>query len=77
VEQVCGFGPLRDRAVLDVLTTLVDRSLVAVDWHETGSRFRLLDTVAAYAREQLVAAGELDEVRRRHSQAFVGLVGLR
>ena len=74
VEQVCGFGPLRDRAVLDVLTTLVDRSLVAVDWHETGSRFRLLDTVAAYAREQLVAAGELDEVRRRHSQAFVGLV---
>ncbi|MBB6170951.1 putative ATPase/DNA-binding SARP family transcriptional activator [Nocardiopsis mwathae] len=46
--------------VLDVLTRLVDRSLVVRD----GERFRLLESVAAYCTERLEEAGELARVRR-------------
>ncbi|WP_171064548.1 ATP-binding protein, partial [Actinomadura soli] len=55
-----------DRAgVADLLGRLVDKSLVV---HLRGrvSRWRLLETVRAFARAQLSAAGEDDEIRERH-----------
>jgi predicted ATPase/DNA-binding SARP family transcriptional activator len=48
--------------VLDVLARLVDRSLVVAD----GGRFRLLESVNAYALERLAEAGEDPTARRRH-----------
>ncbi|WP_432120397.1 BTAD domain-containing putative transcriptional regulator [Streptomyces sp. S1] len=64
-EAVCaddGAGP----DVLDVLGALVDKSLVVAGPVEDGMRYRLLETVAEYARERLVEAGERAEVERRH-----------
>jgi predicted ATPase/DNA-binding SARP family transcriptional activator len=59
VEQVCaGDDGTKDR-VLDLLTSLVDKSLVLL----VGDRYRLLETIKAYGRERLVAAGEADRVR--------------
>jgi predicted ATPase len=56
--------------VLDVLVRLVDRSLVVpVD----GTRFRLLESVAAYCVDKLRAAGELESVRQRHLSYYVSL----
>ncbi|MFI0372837.1 ATP-binding protein [Actinomadura sp. 1N219] len=55
-----------DRAgVADLLGRLVDKSLVV---HLRGrvSRWRLLETVRAFARAQLSAAGEEDETGARH-----------
>ena len=52
--------------VADLIGRLVDKSLVV---HVAGAgpgRWRLLDTVRAYAQEQLAEAGETDAVRRRH-----------
>ena len=59
--------------VLDLLTRLVDRSLVEVDAAPVVARYRLLETVREYARERLAAGGEADAVRRRHARHFLAL----
>ncbi len=62
--------------VLDGLMALVDQSLVKVDETGTGEpRFRLLDTIRAYAAEQLEADGERDRIQSRHRDWYVDLVG--
>jgi predicted ATPase/DNA-binding winged helix-turn-helix (wHTH) protein len=59
-------------AMLDALGNLVDRSLVEVLQPSEGAgeapapRYRLLGTQRVYARERLLAAGELAAVQRRH-----------
>jgi predicted ATPase/class 3 adenylate cyclase len=57
-------------ADLDTLSTLVDNSLVYAE----GERFGTLETVGAYAEEQLAAGGDEDDVRRRHAATFLELV---
>jgi predicted ATPase/DNA-binding CsgD family transcriptional regulator len=52
-------------AVADVLGRLVDKSLV-VHQGGTRSRWRLLETVRAFAADQLDASGERAEVQQRH-----------
>jgi predicted ATPase/DNA-binding CsgD family transcriptional regulator len=53
--------------VADLIGRLVDRSLVVHPQGTAGrSRWRLLDTVRAFAEEQLVRLGGADEVRGRH-----------
>ncbi|MFF0309654.1 ATP-binding protein [Streptosporangium sp. NPDC004379] len=59
VTRAGGRGP-----VADVLGRLVDKSLVVRRGGE--SRWRLLETVRAFAADRLAAAGETDETRRRH-----------
>jgi predicted ATPase/DNA-binding SARP family transcriptional activator len=59
VEQVCAGPDLAEDRVLDLLTSLVDKSLVLF----TGDRYRLLETIKAYGRERLAVAGEAERVR--------------
>ncbi|MEO3973543.1 BTAD domain-containing putative transcriptional regulator [Streptomyces sp. CAU 1734] len=66
-ETVCGSG----LDVLDPLIRLVDRSLVTVD---DGPRYRLPESVAAYALERLAEAGETGAVGERHHSFCAGLV---
>jgi tetratricopeptide (TPR) repeat protein len=54
--------------MLDVLSSLVDRSLVSVDTGEPV-RYRLLETMRVFALEQLDAAGETATWRTRHARA--------
>jgi predicted ATPase/DNA-binding SARP family transcriptional activator len=71
-EQVCG----ADQDVLDPLIRLVDRSLVSViaaGGITAGTRYRLPESVAAYALERLSEAGEADAVRLRHLAHYTGL----
>ena len=68
VEAVCGGDD-----VLEVLTGLVDRSLVVVVEGPAGHRYRLLESVSAYCVERLAEAGELDEVRARHVEYYTAL----
>ncbi len=50
---------------LDGLARLVDRSLVILDRGSTA-RYRMLETIRQYAREQLIASGELPSIADRH-----------
>ncbi|MFZ4299709.1 ATP-binding protein [Streptomyces cinereoruber] len=67
-EAVCAGGGDTGGSgdVLDVLGALVDKSLVVAAPVDGGMRYRLLETVAEYARERLAEAGERAEVERRH-----------
>ncbi len=83
-EQVCADEQIPASAVLDLMSALIDKSLVSYDHELRGDpRYRLLDTIKEYAASRLTASGEEDDVRLRHrdyllwyaewvvSQAFV------
>jgi predicted ATPase len=56
---------------LDVLARLVDKSLVTViPGGRRRTRYQLLDTMRAYAAEQLSSAEEADAARARHLEHF-------
>ncbi len=73
VETVCSGGRIDRMAILDLLTSLVDKSLVVVDEHTGGVRYRLLETVRQYGIDRLAEAGELALLRDRHREHFVEL----
>ncbi|MGH4006590.1 MAG: LuxR C-terminal-related transcriptional regulator [Pseudonocardiaceae bacterium] len=73
-EQVCPGEGIDRYDVLDLLTGLVDKSLVTTDEQGSETRYRLLETVRQYATARLAEAGELDAVRDRHLAYHVGLV---
>ncbi len=52
--------------VLDLLASLVDKSLVLTDPDGEAPRYRMLESTRAYAREKLAAAGELSASLVRH-----------
>jgi non-specific serine/threonine protein kinase len=72
-ECVCAGGDVEGAAVLDLLTSLFDKSLVAVDQSDSRFRYRLLETVRQYARERLVESGGAEAIRERHRDYFVAL----
>lgn len=53
-------------SAVDLLTGLVNKSLVTVDLRATPPRYRLLETVREFALEQLRASGEENEARLAH-----------
>jgi hypothetical protein len=58
--------------VLDLLTSLVEKSLVVYEEDEQGGgRYRLLETVRQYARDRLLESKEGARVRDRHLQLFL------
>lgn len=73
-EDVCWVDGLQREVVLDVVTQLVEKSLVQVDAVTDPHRFRLLETIRAYALSQLHDSGELESVYARHVGYHVRLV---
>jgi predicted ATPase len=65
-EAVCAEDGVEAPDVLDLLTHLVDRSLVVMEEQDGGARYRLLGTVRQYGREKLLESGEADPARERH-----------
>jgi predicted ATPase/DNA-binding SARP family transcriptional activator len=71
VEGIC-VSPDDPAGALEPLERLVERSLV-LSTPEAGTvRFRMLETVRAYAREQLQASGELEATERAHLDWYTG-----
>jgi tetratricopeptide (TPR) repeat protein len=59
----------RGREVLELLASLVDKSLVAVELDR--GRYRLLETIGQYAKEKLELSGEESAVRERHLDFYL------
>lgn len=59
--------------VLDVLTRLVDKSLISADASFQETRYRMLEMVRQYAREAWDQPDESRVLRGRHLEYFVGL----
>jgi predicted ATPase len=59
--------------LLDVVDSLVRKSLVMVERVDGHARYGLSETIRQFAQEQLAAAGTIGEIRDRHARYFAGL----
>ncbi|XVQ15431.1 BTAD domain-containing putative transcriptional regulator [Spirillospora sp. CA-255316] len=69
-EEICSGDGVEQAEVVDAVARLVDRSLVVVADGPDGPRYRLLESVAAYALERLGEAGERERVQHRHDEYY-------
>jgi predicted ATPase/DNA-binding winged helix-turn-helix (wHTH) protein len=67
--EIVDAGELAAGDVVKHLSSLVAKSLVAVDVGGPTSRYRLLETMRAYAMDKLAGSGEFDAVAKRHANA--------
>ncbi|SEL52297.1 AfsR/SARP family transcriptional regulator [Rhodococcus maanshanensis] len=72
-EAVCAGVGVDTVEVLDLLSRLVDRSLVVVADDGVEPRYRLLESVAIYGLEQLHESGEFEQVRLQHNTFYADL----
>ena len=71
-EEVCSGDGLESYEVLDVLSQLVDKSLVVVEEGPEGeARYRLLEVLRLYGAERLAETGRTQDVRGRHASYFL------
>jgi DNA-binding CsgD family transcriptional regulator len=56
--------------VLELVSQLVDRSLLVAEENAFGTRYRMLETIRQFARDRLVDAREADAVAQRHLAWF-------
>lgn len=72
-EAICGTEPLVSDAVLDLLTSVLEKSLVTLEEGVGSSRYKMLETIREYALEKLAENGEVDTVGAAHAGYFFGL----
>ncbi|HEY4609413.1 MAG TPA: hypothetical protein VIH06_09420, partial [Ilumatobacteraceae bacterium] len=71
-EAVCAAKDLAPADVIDILSHLVDKSLVSVVTREGEARYRLLQTLVDYGRMRLAEFAEEEETADRHLEWMVG-----
>ena len=71
-QAVAGGDDVERYQVLDMLTLLVDKSLVVAEESRGRTRYRLLETMRQYALEKLGESREADDVRIRHRDYLPG-----
>jgi predicted ATPase/class 3 adenylate cyclase len=70
-EAIGANGDIREGDIMDLLSSLVEKSLLALDGE--AMRYRFLDTVHQYAKERLGESGEEPRVRSRHLAYYLAL----
>jgi predicted ATPase/class 3 adenylate cyclase len=73
-EAVCAGAPVEADMVFDLLSRLVDKSLVVADTEGNEARYRQLETVRQYARDRLLEAGEARDTLARQRDWYVSVV---
>lgn len=69
----CNAEIVKSEDVLELLTHLVEKSLIIMEEQAGAARYYLLETIRQYAREKLLEAGEAESVRARHLYFFLQL----
>ncbi len=67
---VCSDEDLDEIDILDLLSSLTDKSLVVADTAGEQERYHLLESTRAYALEKLIAAGAHEQLAHRHAEYF-------
>src|SRR5579872_2560308 len=68
--EVCAGDAMDEIEVLDILSSLVNKSLVAVEFDKETQRYRLLESLRHYGIERLRKDGEFDVIALRHAKYF-------
>ncbi len=78
LTAVCGLDARPSDIGIDSLAELVDRSMLVTERAAGPTRYRMLDTIKAFARERARAEGELEATELRHAQHYADqIAGLR
>jgi len=70
-SEVCADESIESWEILDLISSLVDKSLVVVEMATKNERYRLLDSTWQYALEKLNETGESERINRRHAEFFL------
>ncbi len=73
IENICCGSGIDENEILDLVTRLVDKSLVTYENINSSARYDMLETIRQYAREKLVQAGEIEFLRRRQLEYYADL----
>ena len=75
VEAVCAGEGVDREQVLELISSLVNKSLVVAETlQRTEARYSLLETIRQYGQEKLKEANEWAHIRDRHLRCFLRLV---
>jgi non-specific serine/threonine protein kinase len=69
-EEVCSGKNVPREAVFDVVSALVDKSILFLEPQGSRVRYRLLDTLRQYGRQRLALLGEEKTMQRRHRDYY-------
>jgi predicted ATPase/DNA-binding NarL/FixJ family response regulator len=72
-ESICAGEELQRDEVLELLSQLVDKSMVVAQERDGTARYRLLETIRQYGWERLEEAGEAAQVREQHAGYYLAL----
>ncbi|MCI0354796.1 MAG: AfsR/SARP family transcriptional regulator, partial [Acidobacteria bacterium] len=74
-EGVCAGRGIEPDDILELLSHLVDKSLVVVGTQQQGreARYRLLETIRQYARDKLLGSAEAEIIRQQHAAYYLTL----
>ena len=73
-EDVCSGAGLERERIVDVVASLVAKSILTMGHGGRRGRYRLLETLRLYGAERLAEAGEDVELARRHAGWYAGLI---
>jgi non-specific serine/threonine protein kinase len=75
-EKIAAGGGVSTKQVIHLLGQMINKSLVTLNLHseEPGSetRYGMLETIREYAHEKLDELGEMEQMRQRHRDFFIG-----
>jgi len=69
-EVVCSCPPIDGEDVLDLLASLVDKSMVAMELRQGEARYRLLETVRQFAAHHLEGTDKVEPLQARHASWY-------
>jgi predicted ATPase/DNA-binding CsgD family transcriptional regulator len=71
-EKICSDGKIQSKEIFDLLSQLVEKSLVFVDLdREKGRRFSFLEIIYRFVLEKLHSSGEHPRLRDRHLEYYL------
>jgi predicted ATPase/DNA-binding SARP family transcriptional activator len=73
VEAVCAGDGIEPGQLLELVSLLLDKSLVQVEQDADEARFDLLETIRQYARDKLLETNPAEAWQRRHADFYLAL----
>ncbi|MCK2217620.1 ATPase [Actinomadura sp. ATCC 31491] len=70
---VCSDGRLPSEDITDLVTGLVEKSILLIRSNHAGVRYKLIDTLAEYGDEWLDKLGQREQMRQRHLEYYLSL----
>lgn len=70
---VCSDSRLPSEDITDLVTGLVEKSILLIRSNHAGVRYKLIDTLAEYGEEWLAKLGETENMRHKHLEYYLSL----